>query len=148
MMPLLLLAWTLSNMHAKPFSPDLFRNHLSIFNFSSFNFLLFQKYTTQQHNTVPCSSLSTFQIINIQQPHSNIFHPVTSYPSPSKCSPNNCIIRPHSSYSSLHHRLVTTSSTRLSMYSCSNAFRIHPPLTLQPFPIQRRPRSPYATSDG
>ncbi len=43
---------------------------------------------------------------------------------------------------------VTTSNTRLSMYSCFNAFRNHPPLTLQPFPIPRKPCSLYARSNG
>ena len=43
---------------------------------------------------------------------------------------------------------VTTNNTRLSMYSCSNAYRNHPPLTLQPFPIPRKPCSLYARSNG
>lgn len=42
----------------------------------------------------------------------------------------------------------TSEIIRLSMYSCSKAFRNHPPLALQPFRIPRKPCSPYARSNG
>ena len=103
-------------------------------------------FSSSSPTTTSLSSHSTF-IIRLATSSANVFDQATSPKYSIQFQKLHRSAQPFHLTNLLQHR-VPTSNTRLSMYSCSNAFRHHPPLTLQPFPIPRRPCSLYAKSNG